>query len=211
MSDHLQTERLKEFVTKFFSQWRWLVRTCTSFSCMTVYVNVFARACGAIGCISDCGSECIGFDPTWLDLGTLEALWGPVRCNLGQRKVRLFSLSFSRLLWWFRVVRSLLPHFPEWVSTSAESPFVGADVRLNCHKSCVKPSPVGQWWSVGPQYERFGVRPSSNHKDFFSSYEAPKLVTWGLVTPRQRFLWSAQASYLGVGDSKTKIFMKRPS
>jgi hypothetical protein len=33
------------------------------------------------------------------------------------------------LFWWFRVVRSLLPHFLGWLSPSAESPMMGADVK----------------------------------------------------------------------------------
>jgi hypothetical protein len=50
--------------------------------------------------------------------------------------VTLFSLSIlyqqTRLFLWFRAVRSLVPHFLGWVSPSAESPIVGADVNPNC-------------------------------------------------------------------------------
>jgi hypothetical protein len=46
-------------------------------------------------------------------------LWGFFLCPSEQ----------TRLFWWFRVVRSLLPHFPGWLSPSAESPMVGADVK----------------------------------------------------------------------------------
>jgi hypothetical protein len=35
----------------------------------------------------------------------------------------------SRLFWWFRVDRSLLPNFPGGLSLSAESPMVGAYVK----------------------------------------------------------------------------------
>jgi hypothetical protein len=53
--------------------------------------------------------------------------------------VRLFSrfifIKLTRLFWWFRVVRSLLPYLLGWLSPSAESPMVGADVKpyLSCH------------------------------------------------------------------------------
>jgi hypothetical protein len=61
--------------------------------------RIVPRACGAIGWRSDCESK----------------------GNSGQSKTRLF--------WWFRVVRSLLPHFLGWLSLSAESPMVGADIK----------------------------------------------------------------------------------
>jgi hypothetical protein len=63
---------------------------------------------------SDCGSEGIG-----------------VRSPLWQKQSEAINISLSktRLFWWFRVVRSLLPRSLRWLSPSSKSPMVGADVK----------------------------------------------------------------------------------
>jgi hypothetical protein len=78
--------------------------------------NLSAQACGAIGCTSDCVSEGMGIDPH----------------SRQQQSKAIFSVHLNRqdcsgsseLLgpYW-------LPSFPGWLSPSAESPMVGANVQ----------------------------------------------------------------------------------
>jgi hypothetical protein len=70
----------------------------------------------------------IGPEPVALSVAVNKKAWGSIPTRA--KAVRLFSLPVKTvLLWWFRVVRSLLSHLPGWLFPSTESSMVGAYVK----------------------------------------------------------------------------------